>query len=221
MIKKRSNPPSSAARSPVIIAIAGPSGSGKSTLAHGLAAARGPEHCQCLELDNYYRDLSHLNSAERAAQDFDHPDAWEGELLVRQIADLKRGHSIPMPQYDFSAHARAKSTRAVSPTPYIILEGLFALCYPALHALIDLAVFIDIPDDVALARRIQRDVIERGRTRESVIQQFETTVRPAAEKYIRPSAQFAHLQLTCHGDLTQNLAQITTYLAKISVPRPD
>ena len=199
---------------PTIIAIAGPSGSGKSTLAHGLSAQLGADQCQCIALDNYYRDLRHLSPAERAQRNFDHPEAWESELLIAQITALKQGHPIALPQYDFTAHARTEHTQQLSPTPYIILEGLFALCYPALNQIIDLPIFVDIDDATALERRIQRDVIARGRTRESVIAQFQTTVQPATQKHIRPSASTAALILTCAGDLTANLSQITRELKK-------
>jgi uridine kinase len=197
---------------PTMIAIAGPSGSGKSTLAQALADQLGHDQCQCLALDNYYRDLRHLSPAERALRDFDHPAAWESELLIAQITALKQGHSIALPQYDFTAHARTDHPQLLAPSPYIILEGLFALCYPALNAIIDLPIFIDIDDNIALERRLQRDVIERGRTRESVIEQFQTTDQPATQTHIRPSATSATLHLTCQGDLAANLARITPYL---------
>ena len=201
--------------SPTIIAIAGPSGSGKSTLARGLADLLGADQCQCIALDHYYRDLRHLSAEARAQCDFDHPEAWESELLIAQITALKQGRPIALPQYDFTVHARTARTRTITPTRYVILEGLFALCYPALNALIDLPLFVDIDDTIALERRIQRDVVERGRTPESVIQQFQTTVQPATQKHIRPSAIAATLHLTCEGDLAHNLSLIRKALESL------
>jgi uridine kinase len=195
-----------------IIAIAGPSGSGKSCVALGLAARLGPEKCQGIELDHYYRDLRHLPPAERAKQDFDCPAAWESELLIAHVTQLKQGHSVDIPQYDFTAHLRANFTHQIEPKPFIILEGLFALCYPALRPLIDLGVFIDIDDDSALARRIQRDVNERGRTPDSVIAQFRATVQPATVRHIRPSAATATLLVHGDANVDDNIAAITQRL---------
>ncbi len=199
-----------------IIAIAGPSSSGKSCVAQGLAARLGTTQCQCIALDNYYRDLRQMPVSERAQQDFDCPDAWESELIVAHVKQLKQGHSVRIPQYDFTAHLRADFTREVTPKPFIILEGLFALCYADLLPLVDLAVFVDIDDDIALARRIQRDVNERGRTPESVIAQFRTTVQPAIARYIRPSAAAATLKLDGAADLDGSIAAIAAIAARLT-----
>ncbi len=201
--------------SPQIIAVAGPSCSGKSCVAEALVTALGESQCQSIALDHYYRDLRHLSPAERARQDFDCPDAWESELLVEHVAQLKRGEPVVIPQYDFTVHLRSEATSTISPAPFIILEGLFALCYPTLLPLIDVGVFIDIDDDTALARRIQRDVEERGRTRESVVSQFRTTVQPAVERYIRPSAAAATLRFEGTADLRTSVAAIMTRLDEL------
>lgn len=198
--------------SPKIIAVAGPSCSGKSCVARALVTALGESQCQSIALDHYYRDLRHLSPAERARQDFDCPDAWESELLVQHVAQLKRGEPVIIPQYDFTVHLRSAVTATITPAPFIILEGLFALCYPALLPLIDIGVFIDIDDDTALARRLQRDVVERGRTRESVISQFHTTVQPAVERYIRPSAAAATLRFEGTEVLADSVAAILARL---------
>ena len=197
---------------PKIIAVAGPSCSGKSSVAQGLVAELGAAQCQSIALDHYYRDLRHLSAAERERQDFDCPDAWESELLVNHVAQLRRGEPVVIPQYDFTAHLRSEATATVRPAPFIILEGLFALCYPALLPLIDLGVFIDIDADTALARRIQRDVEERGRTMESVVTQFRTTVQPAVERYIRPSAAAATLRFEGTAERQSCIATIAARL---------
>ena len=193
---------------PKIIAVAGPSCSGKSCVAQGLVAELGESHCQSIALDHYYRDLRHLSEAEREQQDFDCPDAWESELLVKHVAQLKRGEPVVMPQYDFTAHLRSEATATITPAPFIIMEGLFALCYATLLPLIDLGIFIGIEDETALARRVQRDVQERGRTMESVVTQFRTTVQPAVDRFIRPSAAAAALHFDGTADLASCIASI-------------
>lgn len=198
--------------SPTIIAVAGPSCSGKSCVTDALVARLGEAQCRSISLDHYYRDLRQLSPAERDQRDFDCPDALESELLVKHVARLKQGEAVVIPQYDFTVHLRSDATSTVPPAPFIILEGLFALCYPALLPLIDLGVFIDIDDDTALARRIQRDVEERGRTRESVVSQFRTTVQPAVERFIRPSAAAAALQFKGVADLDNSVAAILAHL---------
>lgn len=198
--------------SPKIIAVAGPSCSGKSFVAKALVAELGESRCQSIALDHYYRDLRGLSPAERERRDFDCPDALESELLVKYVAQLRQGDPVVIPQYDFSIHLRSDATSTVLPAPFIILEGLFALGYPALLPMIDVGVFIDIDDDTALARRIRRDVQERGRTMESVVAQFRTTVQPAVERYIRPSAAAATLRFDGTVDLKSTVAAIMAHL---------
>lgn len=198
--------------SPKIIAVAGPSCSGKSCVAKALVAELGESRCQSIALDHYYRDLRGLSPAEREQRDFDCPDALESELLVKHVAQLRQGDSVVVPQYDFTIHLRSDATSTVSPAPFIILEGLFALCYPALLPMIDVGVFIDIDHGTALARRIQRDVKERGRTMESVVSQFRTTVQPAVERYIRPSAAAAALRFEGSASLADSVAVILARL---------
>lgn len=198
--------------SPKIIAVAGPSCSGKSFVAKALVAELGESRCQSIALDHYYRDLRGLSPAERERRDFDCPDALESELLVKHVAQLRQGDPVVIPQYDFSIHLRSDATSTVLPAPFIILEGLFALGYPALLPMIDVGVFIDIDDDTALARRIRRDVQERGRTMESVVAQFRTTVQPAVERYIRPSAAAATLRFDGTVDLKSTVAAIMAHL---------
>lgn len=198
--------------SPKIIAVAGPSCSGKSFVAKALVAELGESRCQSIALDHYYRDLRGLSPAERERRDFDCPDALESELLVKHVAQLRQGDPVVIPQYDFSIHLRSDATSTVLPAPFIILEGLFALGYPALLPMIDVGVFIDIDDDTALARRIRRDVQERGRTMESVVAQFRTTVQPAVERYIRPSAAAATLRFDGTVDPKSTVAAIMAHL---------
>ena len=167
----------------------------------------GRNHCQYIALDNYYRDLRHLTSEERSVRDFDHPSAWESELIIKHISLLKLGKFVEMPQYDFNAHLRGDLTLKINPSSIIIVEGLFALCYPELNALIDLSIFIDIDDRTALTRRIKRDTVERGRTESSIRSQFEGTVLPACQKYIRPSMRAANLDFSGDTNLVQNVGK--------------
>ncbi|MEO0509166.1 MAG: uridine kinase [Verrucomicrobiota bacterium] len=189
-------------KTPHIILVAGPSGSGKSTLAQGLAVQLKAEGhaCEVIELDNYYRDLSHITEEARNRQNFDQPDAWEKERLISDARSFKSVKAIEMPIYDFSTHLRTPETKTVLPADYIIMEGLFALCYDELNAIADLKIYVGLEDSIALVRRIERDTRERGRSRRSIIAQYETTVQPANEKYIRPSASNADVQV--HGTLS-------------------
>lgn len=173
-----------------LIGIAGPSGAGKSYLASRLA-----EHLNApvLALDRYYRDLSHLTPEERACCNFDDPSALEHELLITHVHELSQGKAVEVPVYDFSTHSRTIGTNILQPEEFVILEGLFTLYWPQLRQLLGTRVYVDVPDSVSLLRRQERDVRERGRTAESVVEQFRTTVAPMAERYVRPTRNHAHV----------------------------
>jgi uridine kinase len=177
-----------------LIGIAGPSGAGKSYLARHLADRL---HAPVLAIDHYYRDLSHLTLAERARTNFDNPAALEDDLLVAQVKALSQGQQIEIPTYDFSVHTRSVPTQLFSPAAFVIVEGLFTLHWPELRRLLGTRVYVDMTDDVCLQRRQDRDVRERGRTPESVIHQFRTTVAPMAERYVRPTQ--AHADVVVFG----------------------
>lgn len=180
---------------PVVIAIAGTSGSGKTTLAAELARMLGGLH---FSFDNYYVDLSHLPPEDRVRQNFDDPDLIEISLLASHVTALARGETIARPRYDFSRHVRiAGQTDPVRAGAYLLVEGLFALHYAELLPQYQLRVYVDTPDEVSFARRIKRDVEERGRSPESVRRQYEATVRPSSMRYVRPSA--AHADLIIDG----------------------
>jgi uridine kinase len=180
---------------PIVLGIAGCSGSGKSTLAVELARSLNGTH---FPIDHYYRDLAHLPLAERNLQNFDDPALIETPLLVAHIASLARGHAIERPLYDFSTHTRVPGrTETIVPGAFLIVEGLFALYYEDLLPLYHLRIYIETPDALCFERRLKRDTEQRGRTPESVRQQYEATVRPASIKFVRPSA--AHANLTVDG----------------------
>jgi uridine kinase len=175
---------------PYLIGIGGPSGAGKSYLALHLAECL---HATVLSLDHYYRDLSHLPLEARARCNFDHPDGLEHKLLIAQVAQLYEGRTIAVPTYDFAAHTRTALTQSFEPSSFVILEGLFTLHWPELRRLLATRVYVDIADDVCLKRRQERDVRERGRTPESVVEQFRATVAPMGERYVRPTRAHAHV----------------------------
>jgi len=178
-----------------LIGIAGPSGAGKSFLAKHLKAAL---HGDVLAIDRYYRDLSHLPLEERAQANFDAPDALEHVLLVEQLARLRKGETVPLPVYDFGAHARSRKTETLQPAKVLIVEGLFTLYWPSLRELLDTKVFVDLNEEACLARRRARDVRERGRTPESVLQQYQATVAPMAKLFVRPT--LVHADVVVLGD---------------------
>ena len=178
-----------------LIGITGPSGSGKSTLARAVQARLAPGQCGVLPLDAYYRDLAHLAPAERGQTNFDAPEAINTELLFAQLRRLREGEAIDLPCYDFVTHTRSPSRGLFGPHVLVLIEGLFVLHWPELRALLDQALYLDVPDDVALERRIERDLRERGRDRQSVIDRYRATVRPMAERYVHPMRHKAGLIL--------------------------
>lgn len=197
---------SSPQRRPLILAIAGCSGSGKTTLALELARTLGGFH---FPLDNYYRDLSHLTPQERMQQNFDDPQIIESPLLAAHVAALSRGEAIERPLYDFATHTRVIGrTETVLAGAVLVVEGIFALCYPELLPLYHLRVYVETPDDLCFERRLRRDITERGRTEQSVRQQYEQTVRPAAAQWVQPSAQNADLVIDGMLELDWKVEQV-------------
>lgn len=179
---------------PVVLAVGGCSGSGKTTLARELAEQLD---AVLFPLDYYYRDLAHLSRAERDHYNFDHPDSLEHDLIVRHVQQLRENQSIDRPNYDFSTHSRVKGvTDHVAPRAFVLVEGILALHYSDLKPLYDLTVYVDAPHDVCLMRRIHRDMRERGRTEESVREQFETYAKPMADEYVIPCRECADITVT-------------------------
>lgn len=197
---------------PVIIGVAGCSGSGKTTLADELARELEGTH---FHLDYYYRDLGHLSYEERCKVNFDDPGQLESELLVKHVGQLSEGAPIHHPIYDFANHTRLKGeTKRLEVDHLLIVDGIFALHYPELRALYDLSIYVDAPDEVCYQRRLARDIAQRGRTPESVEQHYSESVRPMAEKYVRPSAQHADLVVEGTSSLDWSIEQVLTNLKK-------
>ena len=193
---------------PVVLGIAGCSGSGKTTLAAELAHSLGGIH---FHLDNYYRDLGHMPFSERIKQNFDNPAMIESSLLAEQVAALAKGEGIERPIYDFATHTRVIGrTEHVAAGPFLVVEGLFALYYPELLPLYNLRIYVDTPDALCFERRMKRDIEQRGRTPESVRQQYEATVRPASIAFVRPSAANADLIVDGNGALDWKVERVLT-----------
>jgi uridine kinase len=191
-----------------VLGIAGCSGSGKTTLAAELAHTLGGIH---FHLDNYYRDLGHMPFSERIKQNFDNPAMIESSLLAEQVAALAKGEGIERPIYDFATHTRVIGrTEHVAAGPFLVVEGLFALYYPELLPLYNLRIYVDTPDALCFERRMKRDIEQRGRTPESVRQQYEATVRPASIAFVRPSAANADLIVDGNGALDWKVERVLT-----------
>ncbi len=180
---------------PFIVGVAGGSGAGKTALCRALAGALGPHRVSMLCHDAYYRNRSELPAAERAALNYDVPDALDTPLFVEHLRALRALGSVRPPRYCFVTHRRIGDDGLVEARPVVLVEGILLLHEPQARALLDLAFFLDVPDEVRLARRIARDTAERGRTRRSVLSQFEATVRGAHAAYVEPTKALADLVL--------------------------
>ena len=176
----------------LVIGIAGGSGSGKTTLMKRLVERFG-NHVSVLSHDNYYKRHDELSFEERAVLNYDEPDALDTSLLVYQLDQLRHGMAIDCPVYDFTLHNRSNETIHVKPEKVIIVEGIMIFVDPDLRSLMDIKIFVDTDADIRLCRRIKRDVNKRGRSLESVINQYKQTVKPMHEKYVEPSKKFADL----------------------------
>jgi uridine kinase len=188
-----------------IIAIAGPSCAGKTELAKYLSRRLT---APILPLDAYYRDLAFLPLERRCQFNFDIPESVDHALLLEHVTALAAGRSIKRPVYDFTIHTRAPVAETVKPGRCVIVEGLFALHWDDIRTLAGTKVFVDAPDDVCFARRQVRDVLERGRTAESVLKQYAEIVRPMAELYVRPTRRFADLVVSGEVPLEQSAAAV-------------
>lgn len=199
-----------------VIGLAGGTGSGKTTVAGTLQGAVGESMLTVLPQDAYYRARADLPEGERSALNFDEPSAFDTELLVQQLDELRSGRPIQRPVYDFERDDRSDRTVPVSPTPVLVVEGILVLADPALRKRLDLKVFIDAPADERFIRRLQRDVRERGRSPDSVIEQYRRTVRPMHDRYCEPSKRFADLIVPEGGDNVQAMAVLCGYVRDLA-----
>ena len=195
-----------------VIAFVGASGSGKTQLVEALTMADGSRCPAVMRVDDYYRDLSHLDFASRETINFDHPDAIEFNRLAADLGQLKSGVSVHAPVYDFTQHTRSNVTQIIESAELVILEGVLAMAEVATRALIDRLVFVDTPLDTCLSRRITRDAHERDRTEASVRDFWETRAAPMFEHHVRPWQAQADLTLRGDGDFTTELSRARTWL---------
>lgn len=197
--REQANWPTGGEDRPVIIGIAGGSGSGKTTIAESVVTAVGSDTVSLIQHDAYYRDLPHLDFAERSAVNYDHPDSLETELLIEHIQQLRAGKEIKRPVYDFTEHRRTTETVPVKPHPVVIVEGILVLSERDLRNVMDLRIYVDADADLRLLRRLQRDIIERERTLDSVVAQYQQTVRPMHLQFVEPSKRYADIIVPSGG----------------------
>lgn len=176
---------------PIVVGVAGGSGSGKTTVVRTIMRYLGDAAATVIHHDSYYRDTSHLTEEARLAINYDHPDSLETELLVDHLKELRAGRGVAIPMYDFAEHRRLPDREHVEPCKVIIVDGLLILWDPALRALMDIKVYVDTDADLRFIRRLERDIRERGRSTESVIQQYTRTVRPMHLEFVEPSKRYA------------------------------
>ncbi len=176
---------------PVTIAVAGGTGSGKTTISNAILERVGSHHIAFIPHDSYYKDRSDLTLAERRAINFDHPDSLDTALMHDHILALQNWQPVEIPVYDFTVHQRTLQTQHVKPQPSILVEGILVLAEPTLRPLFDVKIFVDTDADIRLIRRLKRDVAERGRTPDSVIDQYLRSVRPMHMEFVEPSKRFA------------------------------
>ena len=196
----------------IIIGIAGGTGSGKTTLTERLRDHFGADEVSVLNHDSYYKRHDELPYEERCKLNYDHPDSFDTPLMVAHLRELRAGHPVQVPVYDYTIHNRSDRTVLVKPAPVIIVEGILIFDSPELCDLMDMKVFVDTDADVRILRRIVRDVKERGRTLDSVVTQYLTTVKPMHEQFVEPSKHTADVIIPWGGDNTVGIALLIEYL---------
>ncbi len=177
----------------MIIGICGGTGSGKTTIARAIVDAVGRENVVLVEQDSYYRNLADMPLDERHQANFDHPDSIDSDMLVNHLIRLKQGLVVEMPLYDFKTHTRSDEIESIRPKQVVIVEGILIFAEPRVLDLLDMRVYVDTPDDIRFIRRLRRDIAERGRTVDSVIDQYYRTVRPMHFEFVEPSKRHADI----------------------------
>lgn len=203
-------------RAPLVIGVAGGSGSGKTTVVRNIIDALGDGQVSVLEHDHYYRDHPGLRLEDRAALNYDHPHALETDLLVKHVEALRAGQPIEMPTYDFARHARRTVTETTLPRPAIIVEGILIFTDAALRRLMDVKVFVDTDSDTRFIRRLQRDISERGRTVDSVIDQYLSTVKPMHLEFAEPSKRYADVIVPSGGHNVVAIDMLLTLIRSLA-----
>jgi uridine kinase len=201
---------------PIVIGVAGGSGSGKTTVVRRIVDSLGPEQVTVLDHDRYYRDRNDLRLEERAALNYDHPDALETDLMVKHVQELKERRAVDVPVYDFTRYTRLTTTEQALPRRAIIVEGILVFVDAALRALMDIKVFVDTDDDTRFIRRLQRDVAQRGRTTQSVIDQYLSTVKPMHLEFVQPSKRYADIIVPQGGHNAVAVEMLLTLIRSVA-----
>lgn len=187
-------------KTPILIGIGGGTGSGKTSIAKQLFEKYGEGEVVVIEQDAYYRDLSNMSLEERHQQNYDHPESTDIELFSHHVISLMKGNMVEVPVYDFATHLRSTETTTINPHHVIVVEGILALHYPVLRELMDIKIYVETPADIRFIRRLSRDIEERGRTAQSVIDQYLKTVRPMHEQFVEPSKFYADIIIPEGGE---------------------
>ena len=198
-----------------IIGIAGGTGSGKTTVVRKIAESLPPHYVAVVPLDSYYNDTTHMTDEERSAINFDHPDAFDWKLLIEHVKQLKAGNAVEQPTYSYIESNRQKETVHVEPKPVIIIEGIMTLLNKKLREMMDLKIFVDTDSDERLIRNIQRDVVERGRTVDMVIDRYLKVLKPMHEQFIEPTKKYADLIIPQGGDNKTGINILKSYIERI------
>jgi uridine kinase len=208
--------PASGGGAALVIGVAGGSGSGKTTVVRRIVESIGDEQVTVVEHDRYYRDRNDLRLEERAALNYDHPDSLETDLLVQHVLDLRAGRAVDLPMYDFARFARQPNTERVHPRRAIIIEGILIFTDAPLRNLMDVKVFVDTDDDTRFIRRLQRDISARGRTVQSVIDQYLGTVKPMHLEFVEPSKRYADIIIPQGGHNAVAIDMLLTLIRSLA-----
>ena len=198
-----------------IIGIAGGTGSGKTTVVKKIVEALPPHHVAVVPLDSYYNDTTSMTEEERHAINFDHPDAFDWKLLTKQINELREGRAIEQPTYSYLKCNRLPETIHVEPKPVIIVEGIMTLINKKLRDIMDIRIFVDCDSDERLIRNIQRDIVERGRDVQTVLDRYRKVLKPMHEQFIEPTKRFAHIIIPEGGDNVKGIDMVCKYIESI------
>ena len=200
-----------------IIGIAGGTGSGKTTVVRKIVEALPPHYVAVVPLDSYYNDTTEMTDEDRKAINFDHPDAFDWKLLIKQVNELRHGNAVEQPTYSYLLCNRLPETVHVEPKPVIIIEGIMTLINKRLRDMMDLKIFVDCDSDERLIRNIQRDIVERGRTVSMVVDRYLEVLKPMHEQFIEPTKRFADVIIPQGGENVKGIGMLTNYI-KTLVP---
>lgn len=198
-----------------IIGIAGGTGSGKTTVVKKIVEALPPHHVAVVPLDSYYNDTTEMTEEERRAINFDHPDAFDWKLLIKQINELREGHAIEQPTYSYLICNRLPETIHVEPKPVIIVEGIMTLINKKLRDMMDIRIFVDCDSDERLIRNIERDTVERGRDVQTVLDRYRRVLKPMHDQFIEPTKRYAHIIIPEGGDNVKGINMVCKYIESI------